>query len=423
MIVKGLTMHESFTLSIDGHRYFHQMAKKELFPSIDLLPWLDAQELFPKFYWRGRDGLEVAAVGSLLTLDEVPEFEAGNDSPARFWGGHAFSPMTNAKDPLWKDFPRCMFFLPKYELVRQGDRLELICNALNAPVEEIQVAPEYFSQGSFNIQESLHFPSQKNWVDLIETTLNAIESKAFEKVVMARRSTHLCNQPIHALELLSRMKAKGAIHFAVQFEKSSTFIGATPERLYRRNGKMLYTEAVAGTRKRGKTDEEDAQLEKELLENPKERREFEFVKTSIEQALKPYCKTISSQCEDTVLKTPNVQHLHNLFTAEVFDQTTDAEILKALHPTAAMGGLPKLSALEYLLQSEPFERGWYASPLGYISQSQAEFAVGIRSALIQEKRLNLFAGTGIVAGSVPQNEWEELEHKTSLWRNLCKAAT
>ena len=258
---------------------------------------------------------------------------------------------------------------------------------------------------------------------LIEKTLGAIEGQAFEKVVMARRSTHLCNQPIHALELLSRMKAKGAIHFALQFEKGSTFIGATPERLYRRNGRMLFTEAVAGTRKRGKTDEEDARLEKELLENQKERREFNFVKTSIEQALKPYCKAISSQCEDSVLKTPNVQHLHNLFTAELDEGASDAEILSALHPTAAMGGLPKLSALEYLLQAEPFERGWYASPLGYISKSQAEFAVGIRSALIKDNWLNLFAGTGIVAGSIPQNEWEELEHKTSLWRNLCKAAT
>lgn len=409
---------KSFTLSVNGQRHFHRMAKREL-PPVDLLPWLDAQELFPKFYWKGRDGLEVAAVGSLLTLDEVPEFESGNDSPARFWGGHAFSPKTSAKDPLWEDFPRCAFFLPKYEIVGQ----ELISHAIDGLIEEISIAPAYFSSMSLNIEASQHTPSQENWMALIEKTLGAIEGQAFDKVVMARRSTHLCNQPIHALELLSRMKAKGAIHFAVQFEKGSTFIGATPERLYRRNGRMLFTEAVAGTRKRGKTDEEDARLEKELLENQKERREFNFVKTSIEQALKPYCKAISSQCEDSVLKTPNVQHLHNLFTAELDEGASDAEILTALHPTAAMGGLPKLSALEYLLQSEPFERGWYASPLGYISQSQAEFAVGIRSALIKENRLNLFAGTGIVAGSIPQNEWEELEHKTSLWRNLCKAAT
>jgi menaquinone-specific isochorismate synthase len=301
--------------------------------------------------------------------------------------------------------------------------LELICHALDGLIEEISLAPAYFSSMSLDIEESQHTPSQENWIALIEKTLGSIEGQAFEKVVMARRSTYLCNHPIHALELLSRMKAKGAIHFAVQFEKGSTFIGATPERLYRRNGRMLFTEAVAGTRKRGKTDEEDARLEKELLENQKERREFNFVKTSIEQALKPYSSTISSECEDTVLKTPNVQHLHNLFTAELDEGASDAEILSALHPTAAMGGLPKLSALEYLLQSEPFERGWYASPLGFISQSQAEFAVGIRSALIKENRLNLFAGTGIVAGSIPQNEWEELEHKTSLWRNLCKAAT
>ena len=59
---------KSFTLSVNGQRHFHRMAKRELFRSLDLLPWLDAQELFPKFYWKGRDGLEVAALGSLLTL-------------------------------------------------------------------------------------------------------------------------------------------------------------------------------------------------------------------------------------------------------------------------------------------------------------------------------------------------------------------
>lgn len=414
-------MTESFTLAVNGVRHFHRMTKKELFPSLELLPWLDSQELFPKFYWKGRDGLEVAAVGCLLSLDEVPEFDAGNDSPARFWGGHAFSPQTNAKDPLWESFPRCTFFLPKYELVRQDDRLELISHALDGLIEELPIAPAYFSTSKIDIQESHYSPSQDHWMGLIEKTLSAIDAKEFEKVVMARRSTHLCNQPINALELLSRMKAKGAIRFAIQFSKDSSFVGATPERLYKREGRKLFTEAVAGTRKRGQTDEEDALLEKELLENEKERREFNFVKTSIEQGLKPYCKAISSQCEDSVLKTPNVQHLHNLFNAELYDDTSDAQILKALHPTAAMGGLPKMSALEYLLLHEPFERGWYASPLGYISQPAAEFAVGIRSALIKEKRLNLFAGTGIVAGSIPKNEWEELEHKTSLWRNLCKA--
>ncbi len=413
-------MAESFTLCLNGERYFHRLAKRELSSSLDLLAWLDGQELGPKFYWKGRDGFEVAAVGSLLSLSEVPQFDPGNDSPARLWGGHAFSPQTSAKDALWESFPRCGFFLPKYEIVRQDDRVLLICHALNGAVEEIQVAPAYFSTSQVDIEKSEHFPSQENWTMLIEEALSEIEGQAFDKVVMARRSTHTCSSSINPLQFLSKMQAKGGIRFAIQFTENSTFIGVTPERLYRRERRKLWTEAIAGTRKRGQTEEEDARLEKELLENQKERNEFNFVKTSILEGLKPFCSAIGCQETDGVIKTPNVQHLHNPFEAELLADATDAQILIALHPTAAMGGLPRRSALEHLLRFEPFERGWYASPLGFVSQQTAEFAVGIRSALIKENALHLFAGTGIVAGSVPSKEWDELEHKTSLWRNVCK---
>lgn len=416
-------MENSFTLCLNGQRFFHRVDKKELFPSLDLLPWLETQEFFPKFYWKGRDGFEVAALGSVLTLSEPPEFDNGNDSPAKFWGGHAFSRKTSAKDALWDDFPSCAFFLPKYELIRQDDRIEIVSHSINAPIDELKIAPAYFSKALFNIKESEHTPSHEIWIELIEKALNEIGSQAFEKVVMARRSTHLCSAPINAMQLLSQMSAKGGIRFALQFAKSSTFIGVTPERLYRREGRTLFTEAIAGTRKRGETEEQDTLLEKDLLENEKERREFSFVKASLRSGLESLCKTISCAEQDSVIKTPNVQHLHNPFKAELLDEATDALILRAVHPTAALGGLPRRSALEHLLRYEPFERGWYASPIGFISQTEAEFAVGIRSALIKENALNLFAGTGIVAGSIPSKEWEELDHKTSLWRNACKSVS
>ena len=176
---------------------------------------------------------------------------------------------------------------------------------------------------------------------------------------------------------------------------------------------------MAGTRKRGKTPEEDASLANELLENIKERREFEFVKKSIHEALNPLCKKLFSEKEDMrCSKPPNVQHLYHPFEAILHPDVDDEAILQALHPTAAMGGLPKKQALEHIFCHEPFERGWYASPIGMISQERAEFAVGIRSALALENTLHLFGAAGIVEGSIAQKEWEEIEQKTSLWRNL-----
>jgi menaquinone-specific isochorismate synthase len=86
-------------------------------------------------------------------------------------------------------------------------------------------------------------------------------------------------------------------------------------------------------------------------------------------------------------------------------------VLRALHPTPAVGGYPRGEALEEIQALEPFDRGWYAGPVGWIGAGGAEFAVGIRSGLVRGNRLTLFSGAGIVAGSVPESEWAEIEQK------------
>jgi menaquinone-specific isochorismate synthase len=90
---------------------------------------------------------------------------------------------------------------------------------------------------------------------------------------------------------------------------------------------------------------------------------------------------------------------------------TDAEVLLALHPTPAVGGYPRREALEEIRALEPFDRGWYAGPVGWIGAEGSEFAVGIRSGLVRGNSLALFSGAGIVAGSVPEDEWAEIEQK------------
>jgi menaquinone-specific isochorismate synthase len=108
-----------------------------------------------------------------------------------------------------------------------------------------------------------------------------------------------------------------------------------------------------------------------------------------------------------------VQHLYNRFSGTLKPQVTDRDLLQALHPTPAMGGFPREKALAFLEKRECFDRGWYAAPLGWISPDRADFVVGIRSALVLGNDLHVFAGGGIVQGSIPQQEWEELEHKIS----------
>jgi len=407
------------TLSVNHKRYFHRFVKREQTLEIDLLSWLSSQNLSPKAYWKSRnEEKEIALIGSILTLHEVPVFNSGNESPAKFWGGQTFFPKSSSKDESWHTFPKVAFFLPKYEVIKKGETLEVITHSINAPItEELQILPTPVSPPITACQKGAHFPSKENWETLIENSLEKIEKGAFQKVIMARRSTHEADSSVDPFALLCSGKAQGATCFAFQFDEKQTFIGATPERLYKREGSSLSTEAVAGTRQRGDTPEKDRLLEKELLESDKDKREFGFVKTSLQTALEPLCEILNFGA-DKILKTPTVQHLSAKVQGQLKSGVNDGKLLDALHPSAALGGHPKEEALSHLKQSEPFERGWYGAPIGYISEKEAQFVVGIRSALVEEKQLHLFAGAGIVIGSDPKVEWEELGHKVKQWEKV-----
>jgi len=92
---------------------------------------------------------------------------------------------------------------------------------------------------------------------------------------------------------------------------------------------------------------------------------------------------------------------------------SDAALMQALHPSPAVGGVPTNKAIAYLREHEPFDRGWYAGPVGWVGPESGEFAVAIRSGLVRGNTLSLYSGAGIVDGSTPDGEWSEIETKLS----------
>ena len=175
--------------------------------------------------------------------------------------------------------------------------------------------------------------------------------------------------------------------------------------------------ALAGTRKRGSNPNEDHQLSQELLLSIKDRKEVDLVAQFIISALSPLVD--SMQIDPlTILKNPYLQHLcypiHALLKGDVLDE----QLIHTLHPTPALGGSPRKEALEFIKQHEPFSRGWYGTPIGWLSPEKSDVAVAIRSAWVDGNKLYLYAGTGIVEGSNPHAEWEELEHKIAPYLDL-----
>ncbi|GJK28684.1 hypothetical protein TUM17556_06030 [Enterobacter asburiae] len=118
-----------------------------------------------------------------------------------------------------------------------------------------------------------------------------------------------------------------------------------------------------------------------------------------------------------MVRLRKVQHLRRCIWTEL-KQADDEQCLLMLQPTAAVAGLPRQPAREFIQKVEPFNREWYAGSAGYLSPEQSEFCVALRSARVQEDSLRLYAGAGIVSGSDPEQEWQEIENKAAGLRSL-----
>ena len=172
---------------------------------------------------------------------------------------------------------------------------------------------------------------------------------------------------------------------------------------------------MAGTRSRGNSPLEDESLGSALLKSSKDLRELNPVKAFLQTALSPLSENPLSFSPVTLHKTQNVQHLYAQVKTELREYFSNHDILDRIHPTPALCGTPSRQAFDLIRKLEPFNRGLYGGALGWSTEQASEWIVGIRSCFIQGTRAYLYAGTGIVQGSDPEEEWEELNQKSRLY--------
>ena len=403
---------------------------------IDPFRWLSEQRTFPKTYWSGReDGAGVAAVGAAdLRESGVSEgpgslsrllaaLPDAGVSEARYYGGMRFDPLRKP-DEEWRAFGAYRFVLPRFELHAGEGETALDCNLLlprdadNAPeiLREIEdlALPLGASDASLPIPVSRQDnPGLRGWRENVEQAISAFAEGRLGKVVLARRAEFGFDGELDTIFLLESLKAAtpGCFHFYAEPEDGAVFLGASPERLYRRDGRSVVSEAVAGTRPRGASSADDDGLRDDLLHSAKDLSEHSYVRIGIQEALAPLCEELEMDQDISEMKLARGRHLRSKVRGTLREGVTDAGLLDALHPTPAVGGHPRGEAMEEINALEPFDRGWYAGPVGWIGAEASEFAVGLRSGLVRGRTLALFSGAGIVAGSAPDEEWAEIEQK------------
>jgi menaquinone-specific isochorismate synthase len=251
------------------------------------------------------------------------------------------------------------------------------------------------------------------WADAIDAALSSIAAGRIEKVVLARTRRYACGStidPVHVLSVL-RDEEPDAYHLLVECGIGRAFVAASPERLFGRVGRTVRSEAVAGTCARGPDAPSDESLADRLLASDKNRREHDIVTRCIESALRPMTTELSAAASPRVIRCAYVQHLSTPISGELRDGIDDGTVLGRLHPTPAVCGLPVGEARAFIAAHEAFPRGMYAGAVGLVTAGASEFAVGIRSALIDGDMMTAFAGAGIVAGSEADSEWLETARK------------
>jgi menaquinone-specific isochorismate synthase len=419
-----------------------------------LLLWRVFPDL-PATYWRSPLGYPVASVGSLRSVAVGPEVdpadaertldqlsaeliqlcassEEARGDRFRLFGGTEFD--AGQSRGAWSEFGSGEFVLPAWSLER-GERGTVLQVGLDAPLSESDLAEvasrvaetvtrlaaeEQAAQAPLPIvrqgrESESSDRARRNWVAMVEAARAAMRMDLLEKVVLCRRCEISFDAAADPVSVLNRLSFRtGEYVFGIRRD-GMTFLGASPELLMAKRGRELRSDALAGTCRIDRSNDRSAGLAaaaEQLFGSGKDLEEHALVVRGIVDALEPLSVRRVLPAWPAVRALKDLAHLCSEIEVELRDEVGPVAVLRALHPTPAVGGLPRDAALRFLSDTEPVERGWYAGPVGWISSAgDAEIAVGIRSALLAGPVAYLYAGAGIVRASDPDAEFLETEDK------------
>jgi menaquinone-specific isochorismate synthase len=412
---------------------------------LQLLPELATPDGF-RFLWDGAPGLCLAAAGrcNALELSGARRFELAQRFSSASLGRLA-TPPSLGLPPLAR--PRVLlafaFFdsplqqgsgpagvqavLPRWQLARQGRQAWLrLQRTLGGGITARSVAEELWEKARrLETIASLPDPGSgpaavgirhgSSWHGgyraAVERAIELVEGGDLTKLVLAVRQQLELDGPLDPLALLANLRGSqpGSCRFLWQQQGGEALLGASPERLLTLRQGLLRSDALAGTAPLGETATD-------LLRSSKDRHEHELVVETITSVLQRAGLAPQRPRHPRLARHGALVHLHTPITARLERSTSFSHqplgLAEALHPTPAVAGLPRREAMAWLRSLEPFERGHYAAPIGWIdSEGDTDLRVAIRSGTLRGQRLELTAGAGLVRGSRAEKELQEVALK------------
>lgn len=282
--------------------------------------------------------------------------------------------------------------------------------------EKISFLPE--PKDKIPVKNVIFTPTYNVWEENILNTLLEIEQNNLQKAVLARTCQLECYDEVNPLQVIAKLHkiSQNSLNFCFIDDKTA-FLGSTPETLFTKNESTLQSEALAGTIKKSAKKQENQRLKTTFLKNIKMQREVNFVLSYLKEKLRPLCQEFHFSPLG-IKSTPFVQHLCFRIKALLKPKISHEKILKALHPTPAVCGEPKENALNWIKKNENFPRDLYSASIGWYTENDADFKVALRCCKIEGKMVTIYTGAGIVLGSNPKQEWQELDDKLKLFKEI-----
>ena len=401
--------------------------------SMDAIQFFSLFNCPEKILWSSRDDDSVFLIFGFMKRFKSSEvktiqknFKEHGLHDHKIYGSFLFEGSKKTAAP-WQGFTNRSWVFPRFEFIspKKGARLNLYYqdhkkNEIWRELKKLEVsykkkAPSLQGSAKRGKKAGLtYLPEKKEWISKVHKVKKLIQNEELKKLVLAR-TIRLNTGRIDTDHLLNGLCPSFTDHyiFIYQTDPKNIFVSFSPERLFKRKGNFIYTEAVAGSKKIT-----DGNKNARSIKDPKNIMEQKIVEQEIIKIMEKITKEYTIDQKQKPVRYKYIEHIRSAFTGVLKSNYSDAKLLELFHPTSAVCGLPREISKKQINRLEKFKRGLYASPLGYISDQESELCVGIRSLLIRKKNTFIFSGAGITDDSSPEQEWEELDYKIKPFLNF-----
>ncbi len=302
----------------------------------------------------------------------------------------------------------------------QNTSYESACSNLDE-IESLISQPISLEADHFNeITNTFEFKSnfsKEEYIDAVSTIKNYIEEGDVMQVVLAQDfSATFDREPFDLYKAIRKLNPSPYMYYLNLDE--CQIVGASPEILVRLENQEITLRPMAGTRKRGQNSEEDQLNQIELLNDPKERAEhlmlIDLGRNDVGRVAE--IGSVKVTAKMVIEKYSHVMHIVSNVVGRLASEFNYFDVLKAALPAGTLSGAPKIRAMEIINELEPSSRGIYGGAIGYIGwNGNMDTAIAIRTAVIKDKKIHVGAGAGVVADSIPENEWLECRQKSKVF--------